>query len=235
MKKLFDIVFGHNWFAIFYFNFKMLPFYQAIKLPFDFNGSIRFGDLSGKVILTSATIGRAMVRVGGGDSDFLGKAETVVKISGTFEVGNKVSLGAGSSLYIREGAIVKMSDDIIIGARTRIYCVDRIDIGNETRFSWECQVFDTNFHYTEDISSHTLSVLHSPITIGAHSWIGNRVSIMKGTVLPDYSIIASNSMANKDYSANGSYCLYGGSPVKIIKQGVRRIFQKEIKERNLHE
>lgn len=29
-------LFHRNWWAIFYFNFKMLPFSQAIKLPFDF-------------------------------------------------------------------------------------------------------------------------------------------------------------------------------------------------------
>ena len=55
--NIFTKIFQHNWLAIFYFNFKMLPFKQAIKLPFDFYHHIRFENLSGKIIinLKSAT------------------------------------------------------------------------------------------------------------------------------------------------------------------------------------
>lgn len=36
INKIVTIIFVHNWIAILYFNFKKLPFKQAIKLPFDF-------------------------------------------------------------------------------------------------------------------------------------------------------------------------------------------------------
>ena len=44
-------LFRRNWWAILYFNFKMLPFRQAVKFPFDFYGAIRFQSLRGKVEL----------------------------------------------------------------------------------------------------------------------------------------------------------------------------------------
>ena len=41
----------HNWIAILYFNFKMLPFKQAIYLPFDIYHKIRFECLKGKIFI----------------------------------------------------------------------------------------------------------------------------------------------------------------------------------------
>ena len=43
-------LFAHNWFAILYFNFKMLPFKQAIHFPFDFCYRIKFRRLTGKIL-----------------------------------------------------------------------------------------------------------------------------------------------------------------------------------------
>lgn len=60
--NIFTKIFQHNWLAIFYFNFKMLPFKQAIKLPFDFYHQIRFENLSGKTIINSSHIHRAMIK-----------------------------------------------------------------------------------------------------------------------------------------------------------------------------
>ena len=53
MINVFKHLFVHNWWAIIYFNFKVLPFKQAIRLPFDFYGKVRFVSLKGKVSLTS--------------------------------------------------------------------------------------------------------------------------------------------------------------------------------------
>ena len=62
-------IFAHNFLAIIYFNFKMLPFSQAIKLPFDFYYKIRFENLSGKVFLNSDKITRGMIKIGGRGSE----------------------------------------------------------------------------------------------------------------------------------------------------------------------
>lgn len=60
--KLLTKILCHNWLAILYFNFKMLPFKQAIHLPFDFYHKIRFNDLSGKVNIKSKKIYRGMIK-----------------------------------------------------------------------------------------------------------------------------------------------------------------------------
>ena len=44
-------------------------------------------------------------------------------------------------------------------------------------------------------------------------------TILKGTILSDHTIVASQSLLNKDYSEY-NYCLLAGQPAKLKKQGV---------------
>ena len=50
---------------------------------------------------------------------------------------------------------------------------------------------------------------------------------MKGTCLPAYSVVASNSLVNKDFSGSGERCLIGGVPAKCLKQNVERLMCKD--------
>ena len=50
--------------------------------------------------------------------------------------------------------------------------------------------------------------------------------ISKGTILPDYSIVASNSIVNKDFSNCGKYCFYAGYQ-KIKGTNIKRIFDSK--------
>ena len=65
---------------------------------------------------------------------------------------------------------------------------------------------------------------NKPIKIGNYCWIGNRVSIMKGTVLPDGSTVAANSVANKDFTQYGENCVFAGQPAIHKKSSVRRLW-----------
>lgn len=68
-----------------------------------------------------------------------------------------------------------------------------------------------------------------PIHLGQYCWIGNRSTLMPGTVLPDRIIVASNSLLNKNYVVRGvqPYSILGGMPAAVIKEGVERIYKNE--------
>ena len=60
----------HNWIAILYFNFKMLPFKQAIHFPFDFYNIIRFECLKGKIFINpNIKLYRGIFKIGGRGSE----------------------------------------------------------------------------------------------------------------------------------------------------------------------
>lgn len=91
-------------------------------------------------------------------------------------------------------------------------CSQSITIGKRASISWESQIFYTDFHYI--VRDNSISNNKKEIIIGDFCWIGNRDSIMKGSVLPNYSVVASNSVVNKDYSNYGEESLFAGLPAK---------------------
>ena len=65
------------------------------------------------------------------------------------------------------------------------------------------------------------------MVIGNNVWIGNRCTINKGTVLPDFCVVASGSYVNKDFSEYGEKATIGGMPAKYIRSGYRRLFDRK--------
>lgn len=220
--------FQHNWTAIIYFNFKMLPFKQAIHLPFDFYYKVRFECLKGKIILKSdIKLYRGIFKIGGRGSEMFPHTPIIIN----FRKGGKIyinginEIGIGTYLYIGENATLILGDRVRIGAFCKLYCEKEITIGNEVDISWESQIFDTNFHFMESLENKQILKKNAPIKIGSYNWFGNRVNIMKGTQTPDHCIIASNSLCNKNYTNYPAYSIIAGSPAKFIKQGIRRLFE----------
>ncbi len=218
-------IFAHNWFAIVYFNFKMLPFRQAIKLPFDFYYKIRFEHLSGKVTLNVDHIKRGMIKFGGRGSEMFGRGTTVIDLRGNSVFYGVAEFGHGSLLRIEQRATASFGREVRLGAFSKIFCAHSVAFADEIDFSWECQIFDTNFHYLRDIGSGVIEPLVMPVHIGSFNWFGNRVTVTKGTKTPDHFVCASNSLCNKDYSSFAPHSVVGGYPAKLISSGMQRVFE----------
>ena len=62
-----------------------------------------------------------------------------------------------------------------------------------------------------------------PIIIGNYCWICNSTTITGGAVIPDKTIVASNSLVNKNFSSLPPASIIGGIPAKHIKTGFRRL------------
>lgn len=55
----------------------------------------------------------------------------------------------------------------------------------------------------------------SPVKICAYSFVGTGVVLLKGSILPSYSVLGAGSVLTKPQ--NSSYALYAGSPAKFVK------------------
>lgn len=223
--KILKKIFAHNYFAILYFNFKMLPLRQALKLPFDFYYNIRFENLTGKIILKNKNIKRAMIKIGGRGSEMFTRSSTIVDIKGVAEFTGTVELGHGILLRIEEKGKLYFGENVRIGAMSKIFCQNKIVFENEIDLSWECQVFDTNFHYIRDLKTGVIDGIVGDIYIGSKNWFGNRITVMKGTKTPNNFIVASNSLCNKDYTYLPFGTIIGGIPAKKIGSNKERVFE----------
>ena len=154
---------------------------------------------------------------------------TLLQIEGTMRLAGNVHFGNGVIIRVEPNATFEVETNVRISNRTKIICYDNVRICHDTRIAWESQIIDTTFHYMRNMNDNSVVELTKPIIIGAHNWIGNRCNIMKGTVIPDYTIVAAGSLCNKNYDFP-QYSLIAGSPAKLIKTGIYRCLDKEEEE-----
>ena len=132
----------------------------------------------------------------------------------------------GANIEVQQGGELKIGTGSVIGSYSRIICFNHISIGNEVNISWECQIFDTNFHYCVN-SDGNIKRKDGRIVIGDNVWIWNRVSILKNSVIPNNNIVASNSLVNKNFS-NETFGILAGIPATLIKKGYLGEFQHQL-------
>jgi acetyltransferase-like isoleucine patch superfamily enzyme len=225
--KIFRII-SINWTGTLYFNYKMLPLKHAKKLPFIFYGKVMFSGLNGEIIF-NVPIRQGLCEFGKNleiIKSSAGNAE--IRIDGKMIIDGEFSTGNDYNLQILPKGEFRIGGQSYLGRQTKILCTHRITIGNNFRFGFESQISDSNYHYIIDLNDNSISRINGSITIGNYCWIGNRTSIMKGSKLPNSTIVASNSLLNKDYtSIIDERSIIGGIPAKLLKSNSTRIFDSD--------
>jgi acetyltransferase-like isoleucine patch superfamily enzyme len=230
LKRLYRWIkfqFSINWVKTLYFNFKKFPLSIAFKLPVYFYGSVKFTSLKGNIKI-DANIRRGMV--GFGQQFEMGtrrKGSAELYLSGTFSVKGFVHIGKDCLVYIGDKAHFEVGNMGCLGSDVKVFCTNKIVLGNWARIAYQSQIVDTNFHRMLDTATKKPFPLSAPIFIGNYNSISNRSTIMPGTVTPNYCVVASNSVVNKDYTPLGNNILLGGIPAKLIKKNYSRDWEGE--------
>lgn len=217
----------------FYFNFKVFSWPIARKLPVYFFGPVKFASLKGKVILDANVVSRGMIQFGCKEENVIATREpTRLKIDGELVFKGKSKFAHAIQLLVWDNGRLTIGNNSWMGSFTKLVAFRSIDIGNNFLASWECQIFDTDFHFIENTIAGTIGDPNGIVVIGENVWLGSRSTILKNTILPGYCIVASGSTCNKDYSSScppGS--VIGGMPAKFIKEGVRYIDDKQLEKK----
>ena len=152
---------------------------------------------------------------------------THLNIEGTLTFkGTKIVISSGCAISVAKGGCLTIGDRVNLSPKVRVQCRKKIVNGDQTRISWETQIFDTNFHYLVNAGS-CVKPCNGEVIIGNRCWIGNRVTIQKGAHLPDYTIVASNSLVNKDFTSTEKPTI-GGIPAKLLTTGQKRVFNMRL-------
>ena len=218
-----------------YFNFKVLPFNDAIRFPIVLYGRIKLHQLRGKVII-DAPVKMNMIKIGYRWVDLwpLSYLPTQIYLVGLLRFHGKAIISGGVSLNVGISASIDIGSQCLIGGGTMVKSMNHISIGDKTRITGNCTVFDSNMHYVKNIATGDITWPHGIITIGKCCWVNYGAVISKGSVIPDFSIVARNSFLSKDYSKSGDFAFIAGSPANVKNTCSQRIFsrQKEIELRN---
>ncbi len=222
-----------NFYKTILINFRLLPLRDAVKLPIVLIGNVKIKGCRGCVEwINVPKIHVGMLIVGELPDDNHGsfkKYTTRLKVQGKLVLEDHIHIRGGGSFIVGEKAIMTIGKDTMLNSFNRIWCTNSIQIGRNIRTSWEVQIFDSNFHYLIDEKGYTRRC-EGNVIIGNNVWIGNRCTINKGSVLPDFCVVASGSIVNKDFSEYGEKVTIGGMPAKYLRSGFRRLFNRRIQQ-----
>jgi acetyltransferase-like isoleucine patch superfamily enzyme len=213
----FKKIFSYIHFRTILANLFLLPFKDAIKLPIVVSRKTKLKSLKGSFKINSP-VNFAMIKVGFGTVGIFDykNERTILEINGVIIINGKTEIGKGSRISIGEKAILNLGNRFTLTARSTIICFNKIVIGDDCLFSWENTIMDTDFHsiYFEEREIN----LPRPIIFGNHVWLGMRCSVLKGTEIPNGSVIAANSMVTGKLVTPNA--VYGGNPIKLLKQNI---------------
>ena len=223
------------------FNFHYFPFKTALKLPVVVSHRTYLRELHGKVTLPEK-VETAMVKIGFGDVGHYDRkrSRTIWQVRGTVAFGGKASIGHGSKISVRGD--LKLGADFNMTAERTIVCAKEIRFGDDCLLSWDILVMDTDEHpiyyrhetarhETRDSSPVPCSEVPSPasnnnrinpdksILVGNHVWIGCKCVLLKGTEVPDNTVVAAGTLLTSSFS--GEHQVIGGNPPSILKHDVR--------------
>lgn len=208
-------------------NFKCLPFKKAIKIPIVLGKGTILRNTSGKIEF-KCPVRPGLVTIG--VQYIFNDTKTnksIITNRGVIEIGGKVMLQTGVKLLVEPNALLKFGGDNHLGVNSSIIVQREIIIGKTVHMAWNVQIMDTNFHYVKNILTGSVLPKTKEVFIDNNIWIGNNVFIHKGAYIPFGSIVASNSFINKSYKEKGENLLLAGSPSRIIKEGITRVFDME--------
>ena len=150
---------------------------------------------------------------------------TYLLIKGVINFEGNSRFGKGVRLVVWDNGEVTFGSEFSLGSDSHIVSFRKVVFGKNCLISWNCSFFDTDFHFIEEIKSKKVNDNCSPIHIGDFTWIGFHVTALKGTTLPNNTIIGAQSVLTGNYLQKiAENSIIGGNPAKTIKSGYRYIF-----------
>lgn len=204
------------------FNYVILGWKGLLKRPVYIYNNCNIYHI-GKVHF-NCSLESGLLRIG--QLDYKSQGKTKFDNIGIIDINGPVEIGGCSILENSGHIIFKGYNRIADGCYILIR--DKFVIGEQSRIGFHSFIMDSDDHYTIDVETRRVNRNSKQIEIGDYNWIGNTTFIKKGVKTPNYLIVASsNALLTKDYTSLPSYSVIGGSPAKLLRENIRRIYNLE--------
>jgi len=190
---------------------------KGLKMPVLIARKCRLA-VKGKVQLCSFQFG--IVKIGfGGSPAIVEKAYSrfAVKKNAVVVFNGKAGISAGTSICVDKGTLV-VGENFSTNKNCLIACSKGIQIGNDVTLGWNVNVRDNDGHTVVDEVTGVASE-SKEVKIGNHVWLCAYADVLKGSTIPDDSVVAYRSLVTKAFDRPS--VLIGGVPAKILKENIR--------------
>ena len=216
-----------NIFSSIYFNFRYLPFKQAIKLPILLYKP-HFLALKGKITIDTPKITTGMIRMGFHNVSIYPNNGVTLELKGE-RIIFKGKCSIGNDSYISTGAkgVIEFGDDFRCQAGLKLVSYRGVKFGQTCSVGWGGLIIDTNFHPIYDIVKNKFKKASGEIEIGDYNWFGTQCKIMHSVTTPERCIFGMGTTITRNCEMK-PYCVMGGSPVKILTENVMRDYDNDV-------
>ncbi len=207
-----------------YFNFRYLPLRQAWRLPIVLYKP-HFVSCKGKVRIepTDGSIHHAMVQMGFRIVNvYPNSGITWENNGGTVVFRGRAIMGNDTYVSVGVGATADIGTDFRSSAGMKLVAFKGIRFGHYNRVGWGCLFLDTNMHPLYDTVKEEYLPASGAIDIGDHNWFAAECKVMHGVQTPERCIFSLGTIVTRKCPAK-SYCVMGGSPVRILRENVMRV------------
>lgn len=212
-----------------YFNFKYLPFCQAVKLPIILYKP-KLLKMAGEVILDVPRGGVkfGMIKLGNIMVSLYPNSGIVYENhGGRIIFKGRCSIGNSSALSVGKKAEVIFGDRFCASTSFRLTSYCGIEFKDKVSCGWDCLFMDTDFHRLTMADGSASPKGYGKIQIGKGCWFGTGTIVQKNTYLPPYCVVAVRSVLNHKYDIPEK-SLVAGSPAVLKKTGVYRDIDNDV-------
>ncbi len=206
-----------------FFNLKVLPFKQAIKMPIIVSHRTKIIGANKKTFIVHLNgkpkFGTCRLGISGSESGYLipKKSLVLIRNGGTITFEGVFGFSRGIYLHCDRGTM-KFGNNFKANYNAHISCENsNLSFGDDCSLGWDCTIKTCDGHKMLEKNKKIKN--YGSIEVGNHCWICSKSSIFKNGYLGDNCVLGFGSFLSKKISEK-SNLLYAGQPARIIKEGI---------------
>lgn len=208
-----------------YFNFRSLPFRQAVKLPIwlyrpdivSCKGNVEFG---------GAKIRTGMVRLGFNMVSIYSKNGIMIENKGKIIFHGRCSIGNNSYISLGRRSTVSFGNQFTATASFRLASFAGITFGDRVSVGWDSLFIDTDFHRLTRVDGMPVKA-YGKIKVGNNVWFGNNCMILKNTRIPDFTTVAAGTQISEFLDVPEKSIVGTKKFVTVLREGCWRKFEDD--------
>ncbi len=193
-----------DYFATLRFCFTFFDWRTALRLPVYVTPLVQYKKPIDKHRIVLDKTGRdtqpASLLVGYMDREYAGDKSSLINIRGTLSLRGEGTryFAPGVSLCIMDNASVTIGTKFSASHNLRLFALKSITIGDDNMWSYDCVVLDSDGHQILDERGEQINKAVD-VHFGNHVWLGARNVVLKGSEIPDGSIVGACQQIRKSY------------------------------------
>ena len=141
--------------------------------------------------------------------------------SPSIRIGERVTIWQGARMtavnHSPDRTIISVGDGTSIHSNVHISAARQVTIGSGVLMAANCYITDHDHDWLdpEDPPRFNARLLVTPTSIGDHTWIGEKVAVLRGVTIGEGCVIGAHSVVTRDVPP---YSVAVGSPARVVRR-----------------